>query len=141
MKLVLKNPIKGTEKGDKSYLIAPPHQAQTVTVTNIQQNMGGKERLYVCQHCNYKATKRNNLLKHVSAIHDGVKYPCTICNYKATQKWHLVRHASAIHDGIKFPCTDCDYKATTKSDLQRHIKSIHEGVKKGVLGLGSHDLE
>ena len=30
--------------GDKSNLIAPPHQAQTVTVTNIQQNMGGKER-------------------------------------------------------------------------------------------------
>ena len=57
------------------------------------------------------------------------KFHCGQCNYKATQKGDLLRHVKSIHEGVKYPCGQCDYKATQKKHLLRHIKSIHEGVR------------
>ena len=55
-------------------------------------------------------------------------YPCDQCDYKATQKAHLLRHLKSKHEGIKYPCDQCDFKATQKSNLLRHLKSKHEGI-------------
>ena len=56
---------------------------------------------------------------------EGVKFQCGQCEYKATWKHHLLRHIKSIHEGVKFLCDQCDFKATQKGHLLAHIKSIH----------------
>ena len=60
---------------------------------------------------------------------DSVKFPCDQCDYKGSRKQNLLRHIKAIHEGVRFPYDQCDYKATSKGSLLRRIKSTHEGVK------------
>ena len=36
-------------------------------------------------------------------------YPCDQCDYKATQKAHLLRHLKSKHEGIKYPYDLCDF--------------------------------
>ena len=43
-------------------------------------------------HCEYKATRKQSLHKHVQSVHDGVKYNCVQCEYKATRKQSLQQH-------------------------------------------------
>ena len=56
----------------------------------------------------------------------------SICQYKATRKGYLQKHMESIHNGQKFPCPQCEYKAAFKGNLQIHIKSVHEGLKKHI---------
>ena len=60
---------------------------------------------------------------------EGASFPCDQCDYEATKKGSLLRHVNSIHKGVKFPCDQCDYKATSKRGLLNHIKSKHEGLK------------
>ena len=84
---------------------------------------------FSCELCEYKATQKGNLLRHIKSTHEGVKFPCEQCEYKAKYKGNLLKHIKSTHEGVKFPCEQCDYKAKWKKGLLRHIKSIHEGVK------------
>ena len=82
---------------------------------------------YLCNICDYKATKRT-LKQHVESKHEGVFYSCDQCVYKATQKGHLNRHVASKHKGVCYSCKQCDYKAAQKTDLKIHIEAKHEGV-------------
>ena len=62
-------------------------------------------------------------------MHEGKKFQCPQCEYKATEKGHLQRHIKSIHEGQKFPCPQCEYKAAEKGRLRKHIKAVHEGKK------------
>ena len=73
---------------------------------------GNKGAKFDCDQCNYEATKKCNLVRHVKSRHEGVKFPCGQCDYKATQKGSLLEHVKSIHEGVKFPCDQCDYKAS-----------------------------
>ena len=53
-------------------------------------------------------------------------FPCEHCDYKATQKSDLLKHTKSIHDGVKFSCDQCDFKASRKSNLMTHIRATHE---------------
>ena len=46
-------------------------------------------------------------------------------------KWNLRRHISSIHEGIRYPCKyeQCDKFFISDTSLQRHISSIHEGKR------------
>ncbi|KAF2366217.1 BTB/POZ domain [Trinorchestia longiramus] len=62
---------------------------------------GGKlyssERSFPCLFCNYVATQRSNLAKHIR-IHTGEKpFACAHCPYRCTQKHHLSRHVARQH--------------------------------------------
>ena len=37
-----------------------------------------------------------SLLKHKKSIHEGVKYPCDQCDYKATEKGQLLKHMKCV---------------------------------------------
>ena len=87
---------------------------------------------YPCDQCEYKATVKYNLTKHVKSKHEGVyediKYPCDLCEYQATKKGNLIAHVTSKHDGIKYSCSKCEYSGS-KANLSTHIKSKHEGVR------------
>ena len=58
-------------------------------------------------------SKKGNLLAHIRAAHEGVKYPCVQCLYQATTKGSLNLHRRSVHEGTKYPCGQCEYQATT----------------------------
>jgi len=80
-------------------------------------------------HCDYKASRKDTLLKHIQSKHEGVKFSCDQCAFKATLKGTLLTHVKSKHEGVKYPCNQCDYEASRKSSLKNHLKSKHEGVK------------
>ena len=59
---------------------------------------------------------------------EGPSLPCNYCDYKATRRQNLLSHTKSIHKGVRYPCDQCDYRARTKSALVAHKKSKHEGV-------------
>ena len=89
-----------------------------------------KSMQFPCDNCDYKATQRSNLLRHVQAKHDGVKFPCDNCDYKATQSSNLLRHIKSKHETVKVHCERSDYKATNIGSLIKHLKSKNEGNTK-----------
>ena len=49
---------------------------------------------------------------------------------KFTNKQNLKKHVEAVHEGIKpFKCSVCDVKFANKQNLKKHIETIHEGIK------------
>ena len=57
------------------------------------------------------------------------RFLCDQCNYRATRKDTLFQHINSIHKGFKFPCDQCEYKAGGRGTSLNHIRSIHKGVK------------
>ena len=49
--------------------------------------------------------------------------PFDQCDYQATKKGDLKRHIESIHEGVHYTCDQCEYKATQKGDLRKHVKS------------------
>jgi len=41
----------------------------------------------------------SNLWTHIQTIHKGKTFPCQHCEYKATKKQHLKRHTLSKHEG------------------------------------------
>ena len=79
------------------------------SVSNIF-NMVDKE--YLCSQCEYKATQKGTLGRHIKSVHEGQKFQCPQCEYKTTWKGQLQIHIKSIHEGQKFQCPQCEYKAT-----------------------------
>ena len=65
------------------------------------------------------------VLSILKSKHEGVKYACEQCDYQATTKFDLTRHIKSRHEGIKYDCDQCEYQATTQSSLRRHSKAKH----------------
>ena len=84
--------------------------------------------------CDHLATTQRKLTLHVKVMHEGFRYACDQCDYKATRKdnllyLHINSKHSAKHEGVKYACDYCDYQARRKDNLAKHTKSIHEGIK------------
>ena len=45
------------------------------------------------------------------SVHENIKYLCNQCEYKATRKGHLKTHEMSVHENIKYPCDQCEYNA------------------------------
>jgi len=99
---------------------------------------------YFCDICDEKYAKKDDLISHMEAEHDGVPQPapnkkvtvpkekkfyyCDKCDKKCAKKSDLTSHVETIHEGIRYPCDQCEYQATKKYNLQAHIKRVHLGI-------------
>ena len=92
--------------------------------TGTGKNIGFPEH---CAMCNYEASLKGNLTKHIDAVHDGKKpFSCDICGMSFKQKQGLERHIPLVHEGIKpFQCEIWERKLSTKGGLNKHIKKEH----------------
>ena len=58
-----------------------------------------------------------NLKKNKMSVNEGVKYLCNLCDYKASRQGHLKTHKSSVHMGVKYSCNQCDYRASQQGHL------------------------
>ena len=94
----------------------------------MAQSANSKTIYLQCEECDYKASRKDHLWRHVRAIHDEARdYQCEHCDYKASQKGHLFRHLNAKHGKRKdFACGQCDFVATRITYLKSHIQLAHK---------------
>ena len=80
---------------------------------------------YVCNQCQYKATQKGDLKKHILAVHEVVRYCCGECD--STFVWHrdLKKHIQSVHDEVRYDCSQCEYKGTQQSYLVTQKQSIY----------------
>lgn len=64
---------------------------------NLDTVHDGNLLQFLCEHCEYKSPRRNNLTQHMESVHEGVRYPCDFCDYKATKKHYLKTHIRKKH--------------------------------------------
>ena len=62
--------------------------------------------------CDYKASLKGGLKRHMKSVHDRIKYRCEYCDYKAPDKVNLQRYVKSIPDGVTYSCEYYDHKAT-----------------------------
>lgn len=88
----------------------------------------------VCEHCGYKATKRNILMYHLYTKHNvpppkSMSFPkCSACNYVALSDTLLVRHQKSHNHGQsllhshpdEIQCVQCDETFKDVNELASH---------------------
>ena len=83
---------------------------------------------YGCKLCNYKASLKVSLERHVRHIHTKEKpFSCDQCDYKAAVKHNVDKHIKVVHEK-PFSCQQCPYKTAQKSTLERHFKQFHAAI-------------
>ena len=91
-------------------IIKPDHDDEKYKVGLDQKNVK-----YNCDLCDYRATTKVNIKRHLQSIHEGVKYSCKQCEFKATQKKNVKRHVKSVHEGVQYNCDLCDYEPYGKT--------------------------
>ena len=105
--------------------------------------------------CDYEATTKGSLRKHIVSIHLGVKHNCPLCGLpKSDVKNHiksvheeeteynciickaefksmssLMDHTNRIHKGRTYKCPHCEKQFLHQSYLPTHIASVHNKQK------------
>ena len=54
-------------------------------------------------------------------------YKCEICNKSFTVKGDMKKHVTFVHEGIKYPCSECPREFPTPSKQKRHFEQVHLG--------------
>lgn len=94
------------------------------------ENEESKE--FQCSRCNYISTKRGNVIRHISGVHQNPNkssyYPekCGTCGYRSTGK--SVDHKGRPNNSLKdhqchekpIQCIKCDFHTTKNSEWERH---------------------
>ena len=91
---------------------------------------------FVCDICEYKATRQTLLTLHIESKHEGIRYGCNICpfrtitnNFLKGLKFHIKRkHNELVSVGkvVVFSCDLCSYKAFFEQSLKEHVQTQHE---------------
>ena len=85
------------------------------------------EKKHNCDKCDFKATKKGNLIEHKRTEHGALTFKCDQCSYEASQDKYLTVHKEYRHQGIMNECDKCDFKAAWKNTLIQHKQVRHEG--------------
>ena len=84
-----------------------------------------QEKTYPCKFCDKEFGHYSNRLKHIRAVHLGIKYKCELCTKKYSSLSALTVHIKVEHEDLKFTCDQCPKNYNTKSHLNRHKIDCH----------------
>ena len=127
-----------------------PHLGQNMPVKSNNENFGVLE-LHACKECDYKTANISNLRRHKYIKHDNPKhqYKCQHCDFKATLQEYVIRHIKTMHrskvydhkmptpddlkkqqqkvqhDGVSFSCSECAYTTRWAKDISSHKALNH----------------
>lgn len=86
-----------------------------------------ERRPHVTECCGFLFDSKASLRDHVTRSHDN-GYVCAVCMRNFRRKALLARHV-AVHNGRKeFLCPQCGYASCNKSNLDRHIRRHAVGL-------------
>ena len=92
------------------------------------------EKDIICNICERKFTRKQNLLKHQKKQHNTVeneKVKCHKCGKQYANESSLKSHNYTVHKEDKdFICNMCEKKFTVKHNLLEHLKKEHNTVEK-----------
>ena len=87
---------------------------------------GKTPKLYSCDHCNMKFTKKYNLNSHVNDVHKKVKiYHCDKCPQTFSRLSNLARHIKTDGHLRQFDCQSCKKKIFFRHDAEKKRHVIH----------------
>ena len=98
-----------------------------VRCMELQDKYEGKR--FVCDFCDYKATRPDRLKRHVRVSHEGLEYKCSDCSYKTPIRKYLEQHQLTNHTMGKLFCEFCDYETIFIKKLETHSMVKHEGFR------------
>mmetsp|Transcript_25106 Transcript_25106/g.36182 ORF Transcript_25106/g.36182 Transcript_25106/m.36182 type:complete len:439 (-) Transcript_25106:156-1472(-) len=80
-----------------------------------------------CPHCGRMFSRKYEMQRHVSAVHERVKnFGCDRCGKFFALKQNLISHIEEVHEGKKDAvCIECGVQFSTRYKLRRHIRSVH----------------
>jgi hypothetical protein len=67
----------------------------------------------------------NDIESSVTIREDDGRYYCDMCDYQASLRGSVSRHIRTIHQGLRYPCDQCEYQATRSHHLKRHKERLH----------------
>ena len=70
--------------------------------------------------------QRASITKQKLSVHEVVMFICDQCEYEATRRSHISEHKKAQPDGVTFDGDQGDYKSSWRRMLVGHVKSVHE---------------
>ncbi|XP_066479982.1 zinc finger protein ZFAT [Tiliqua scincoides] len=89
-------------------------------------NRHSTEKTHLCDMCGKKFKSKGTLKSH-KLLHtaDGKQFKCTVCDYTATQKPQLLRHMEQHASFKPFRCAHCHYSCNISGSLKRHYNRKH----------------
>ena len=65
--------------------------------------------------------------RHIKSVHLKESYQCRMCDYQATLKFNLSRHVKNVYQKSEnISCSECN-KSIQKEYLKRHMRMFHSG--------------
>jgi len=77
---------------------------------------------FPCDHCEKMFSSNSNVQKHVSSVHEKVRFPCPYCKKEYV---NLQDHIKTIHEAAQTECGQCGKVLSNLKSLQNHIKKVH----------------
>jgi len=87
-----------------------------------------KKQRHPCVTCDYVATRKSHLNRHIRAKHEGVRYTCGQCKFTSVRLAYVKEHEEAIHEGKQYACDQCAFITSRLMNLNRHKMSNHSGI-------------
>ena len=104
-----------TEETDKYINVDNTIQANIDKYNNTERDRCDTEG--IPDQSESKFPQQGSIRKHIHTKHEFVKYSCNQCDYQATQKRNLSRHIKIVHQKSEnITCTDCN-KSIQKKNL------------------------
>ena len=97
----------------------------------------------LCQHCDYRAKHKHNLIKHVESNHSSQSrpYKCSICGQEVKTKEKLENHQRQAH-GTRFKCQFCDKTFSLRKTKKDHeIKDHKDLIRHKKIDCGSNNIQ
>ena len=82
-----------------------------------------KEKTLKCERCETMFSNKQNLLRHISFIHNksqAGRWVCQYCGKEFKQSGTLYNHKQ-MHEGVKFKCPHCDNIYSANANLKKHM--------------------
>ena len=83
-----------------------------------------------CMLCDKKFIRREDLVRHVKAIHHRIGHKCNLCDKSFGGRAELTKHIALVHEKTRdHVCSYCESTFGLEINLKVHINAIHLKIK------------